>query len=127
MQTRAKNIGARMSATEERDLISRAQAGGAEAMATILAQFEFLFWKLARKYSGRNPRYDLEDAYQDARFAAVRCLRRFDLSYQVRFITYLHTAVDRELGRIAWSDGLIYVPVKPIDVGAMGRARAVCS
>lgn len=76
-------------------LIKEAQAGVKQAEEVLFEENKALVWCVVRKFQGRG--VDLEDLFQVGSFGLLQAIRRFDVSYEVKFSTY---AVPLILGEI---------------------------
>lgn len=78
----------------------------------ILKQYSNLIFKLAHKlYKSYNGRYPLEDIVQEAKIGAIRALRNFDPTRNVKLLTHLHNYINFYLSHYIRADtGLIKIP-----------------
>ena len=75
--------------------IIKAQQGDENAMTHLLEKNKGLIWSIVRRFQDRG--YEIEDLYQVGAMGFVKCIKRFDSSYDVRLSTY---AVPYVLGEI---------------------------
>jgi RNA polymerase sporulation-specific sigma factor len=99
---------------EVRELIKRAQAGDKSASDTLVEQNMGLIWSVVKKFIGRG--YEPDDLFQLGAIGLIKCINKFDLSYDVKFSTYAVPMIVGEIKRFLRDDGLIKVsrPLKEI-------------
>lgn len=97
-----------MDADTERDLVTKAQSGDFSARDALYQQFEPLLNSVARSIVSAG--MELDDVKQHAYLEFVYILNRFDISQNVRLMTYLFWSIRRRLYSIAQQGGLIRVP-----------------
>jgi len=100
------------------ELIMLAQQGDKEAAGRLVEENSGLIWSVARKFAGRG--YDLEDLYQIGSMGLLKCIQKFDQSFQVKFSTYAVPMIMGEIKRFLRDDGLIKVsrPLKELAIKA---------
>ncbi len=104
------------------ELIKLAQNGTdaerASAKDQILRENTGLIWSVVRKFGSRG--YESEDLYQIGAIGLLKCISKFDLSFEVRFSTYAVPMIMGEIKRFLRDDGMIKVsrPLKEIAVKA---------
>ena len=100
--------------TDIRELIARAQAGDKTASDQIMAQNLGLVWSVVKKFTNRG--YDPEDLFQIGAIGLIKCVKKFDLTYDVKFSTYAVPMIVGEIKRFLRDDGLIKIsrPIKEI-------------
>jgi len=100
------------------ELIHKAQSGDKDASDQIIRENMGLVWSVAKKFSGRG--YDLEDLFQIGSIGLLKCIQKFDTSYDVQFSTYAVPMIMGEIKRFLRDDGMIKVsrPLKEIAVKA---------
>lgn len=78
----------------------------------VLEKFNKLIMKLSYKtYKNYNGKYSLEDIVQEAKIGAIRALRNFDSTKNVKLITHLHNYINFYLSHFTRDDtGLIKIP-----------------
>ena len=78
----------------------------------ILEKFNKLIMKLSYKtYKNYNGKYSLDDIVQEAKIGAIRAVRIFDPSKNVKMITHLHNYINFYLSHFTRDDtGLIKIP-----------------
>lgn len=95
-------------------LIARAQAGDSDATEQLVRENTGLVWSVVKKFARRG--YDLEDIYQIGAIGLLKCIRKFDTSFDVKFSTYAIPMIIGEIKRFLRDDGMIKVsrPMKEI-------------
>lgn len=95
-------------------LITRAQNGDKEAAERIVKENSGLVWSVVKKFAGRG--YEAEDLYQIGAIGLIKCIRKFDLAYDVKFSTYAVPMIIGEIKRFIRDDGMIKVsrPMKEL-------------
>lgn len=129
----------------ERELIKRAQHGDRRAERRLLLQFDKLCHKLVGKYTYlASATRTVEDLYQEAQIGLLSAIRSFDLSKDVRLITWAYWRVRSAVTRVKrptmWAlsieDDLLEraynvpdlaQPWTPDDTQAMDALRDVCA
>jgi len=77
------------------NLITLAQQGDEEATEQIMKENSGLIWSVVKKFAGRG--HEADDLYQIGAIGLLKCIRKFDMSYDVKFSTY---AVPKIVGEI---------------------------
>ena len=97
-----------------RDLIALSQQGDKTAQDQIMEQNLGLIWSVVKKFTNRG--YDPEDLFQIGAIGLLKCVQKFDLSYDVKFSTYAVPMIVGEIKRFLRDDGLIKIsrPIKEI-------------
>lgn len=83
-----------------------AQAGSKEAMQKLIDRNKGLIWSIIKRFQDRG--YELEDLYQVAVMGFIKCIKRFDSSFEVQLTTYAVPYILGEVKRYIRDDG----PVK---------------
>lgn len=104
-----------------REQIKEAQAGSKEAKERIISDNAGLVWSVVRRFYGRG--YDPEDLYQVGIIGLLKCIDKFDFSYDVKFSTYAVPMILGEIKRFLRDDGMIKVS-RPLKELAMKAAAA---
>jgi len=101
------------------ELIKRAQSGDIDATQEIVETNSRLVWSIVRKFIGRGCEPD--DLFQIGSIGLLKCIEKFDLSYDVKFSTYAVPMIMGEIKRFLRDDGIIKVSrsLKEIAVKAM--------
>ncbi len=89
------------------ELIKLAQKGDREACDTLVRENMGLIWSVVRKFSNRG--YELDDLFQIGAMGLVKCINKFDLSYDVKFSTYAVPMIIGEIKRFIRDDGIIKI------------------
>jgi len=95
-------------------LIARAQAGDESAAEQLIKENNGLIWSVVKKFAKRG--YELDDLYQIGAIGLLKCIRKFDTSFDVKFSTYAIPMIIGEIKRFLRDDGMIKVsrPMKEI-------------
>ena len=95
-------------------LIARAQAGDDTAAEQLIMENNGLIWSVVKKFAKRG--YELDDLYQIGAIGLLKCIRKFDTSFDVKFSTYAIPMIIGEIKRFLRDDGMIKVsrPMKEI-------------
>ena len=88
------------------ELIRRAQAGDSVAKDEILQENAGLIWSVVRRFQGRA---EQEDLYQIGAIGLLKCIDKFDFSFDVRFSTYAVPMIMGEIKRFLRDDGAVKV------------------
>lgn len=88
------------------EYIRRAQAGDAAAKDRLLQENAGLIWSVVRRFSGRG---EQEDLYQIGAIGLLKCIEKFDFSYDVKFSTYAVPMIMGEIKRFLRDDGTVKV------------------
>lgn len=86
--------------------IKRAQAGDTVAKEQLLQENSGLIWSVVRRFSGRG---EQEDLYQIGAIGLLKCIEKFDFSYDVKFSTYAVPMIMGEIKRFLRDDGTVKV------------------
>ena len=87
-------------------LIQRAQNGDHKAKEQILLENSGLIWSVVKRFHGRT---EPEDLYQIGAIGLLKCIDKFDISYEVKFSTYAVPMIMGEIRRFLRDDGTIKV------------------
>lgn len=87
--------------------IMKAQNGNQEMMQQLIEHNKGLIWSIVKRFQGRG--YELEDLYQVAVIGFIKCIKRFDTSFEVRLSTYAVPYILGEVKRYLRDDGPIKV------------------
>ncbi|MCL2202408.1 MAG: RNA polymerase sporulation sigma factor SigF [Defluviitaleaceae bacterium] len=98
----------------KRALIARAQQGDEAAVEQLIRENSGLVWSVVKKFSKRG--YELDDLYQIGAIGLLKCIRKFDLGFDVKFSTYAIPMIIGEIKRFLRDDGIIKVsrPIKEL-------------
>ena len=89
------------------ELIKRAKEGDDAARKQVASENLGLVWSVVRRFAGRG--HDLEDLYQIGCIGLLKCIDKFELSYDVKFSTYAVPMIMGEVKRFLRDDGLVKV------------------
>lgn len=89
------------------ELLRLAKEGDQDAKDQLIKDNLGLVWAVARRYQGRG--YDLEDLHQIGCIGLIKCIDKFDLSYDVKLSTYAVPMISGEIKRFLRDDGMIKV------------------
>ena len=95
-------------------LIKRAQEGDNAAAEQLIKENSGLIWSVVKKFAKRG--YEPDDLYQIGAIGLLKCIRKFDTSYDVKFSTYAIPMIIGEIKRFLRDDGLIKIsrPMKEL-------------
>ena len=88
------------------ELLKLAKEGDQDA-EHIVTENLGLVWAVARRFIGRG--HELEDLYQIGCIGLMKCIDKFDLSFDVKFSTYAVPMISGEIKRFLRDDGMIKV------------------
>ncbi len=88
-------------------LIKKAQAGDKKAYEIILEKNKGLIWNIVNKFNNSNT--DKDDLFQLGSIGLIKCIKNFDLTYDVKFSTYAVPMIYGEIRRFLRDDGIIKV------------------
>ena len=88
-------------------LIKKAQAGDKKAYEIILEKNKGLIWNIVNKFNNRNT--DKDDLFKLGSIGLIKCIKNFDLTYDVKFSTYAVPMIYGEIRRFLRDDGIIKV------------------
>jgi RNA polymerase sporulation-specific sigma factor len=96
------------------ELIARAQAGDNEAAEQLIKENSGLIWSVVKKFAKRG--YEPDDLYQIGAIGLLKCIRKFDSSFDVKFSTNAIPMIIGEIKRFLRDDGIIKVsrPMKEL-------------
>ncbi|WP_458407275.1 SigF/SigG family RNA polymerase sporulation sigma factor [Anaerotignum sp.] len=87
-------------------LIRKAQEGDVKAKEQIIQENNGLIWSVVKRFSGRG---EAEDLYQLGAIGLLKCVEKFDFTYEVKFSTYAVPMIMGEIKRFLRDDGTIKV------------------
>lgn len=90
-----------------RELILLAKNGDREAKQTLVEENAGLIWSVVRRFYGRG--VEMEDLYQIGAIGLLKCIEKFDFSFDVKFSTYAVPMIIGEIRRFLRDDGAIKV------------------
>jgi RNA polymerase sporulation-specific sigma factor len=96
------------------ELIARAQDGDDQATEQLIKENSGLVWSVVKKFTKRG--YESDDLFQIGAIGLLKCIRKFDMSYDVKFSTYAVPMIIGEIKRFIRDDGMIKVsrPMKEL-------------
>ncbi|NCC15517.1 MAG: SigB/SigF/SigG family RNA polymerase sigma factor [Clostridia bacterium] len=89
------------------ELIRQAKEGDRQAKEILLQENSGLVWSVARRFQGRG--VEIEDLYQIGAIGLLKCIEKFDFSYEVKFSTYAVPMIIGEIRRFLRDDGTIKI------------------
>lgn len=89
------------------ELLKLAKEGNQDAKEQLITENLGLVWAVARRFIGRG--HELEDLYQIGCIGLMKCIDKFDLSFEVKFSTYAVPMISGEIKRFLRDDGMIKV------------------
>lgn len=96
-----------LSFEKSNELLMHAKVGDVDAKTVLIAENENLLKSIVKKFIGKGESYD--DLFQIACVGFLKAINNFDLSFGVRFSTYLVPMVIGEIKRYLRDDGMIKV------------------
>ena len=88
-------------------LIKKAQSGDKKAYEIILEKNKGLIWNIVNKFINRGT--DKDDLFKLGSIGLIKCIKNFDLTYDVKFSTYAVPMIYGEIRRFLRDDGIIKV------------------
>lgn len=97
-------------------MIELAQNGDKSAKEKLISENTGLIRSIVKRFSNRG--YELEDLFQIGAIGLLKCIDKFDISYNVKFSTYAVPMIIGEIKRFLRDDGLIKIsrPIKEISI-----------
>lgn len=89
------------------ELIRQAKEGDRQAKEILLQENSGLVWSVVRRFHGRG--VEMEDLYQIGAIGLLKCIDKFDFSFEVKFSTYAVPMIIGEIRRFLRDDGTIKV------------------
>ncbi|MBQ2753341.1 MAG: SigB/SigF/SigG family RNA polymerase sigma factor [Firmicutes bacterium] len=101
-----------------REMILKAQKGDEGAKGLIIKENSGLIWSIVRRFRERGA--DAEDLFQIGAIGLLKCIEKFDMSYNVEFSTYAVPMIMGEIKRFLRDDGMIKIsrPLKELNIRA---------
>lgn len=105
--------------------LEAARNGDEQAQAGLIEENTGLVWSVARRFLGRG--YEAEDLFQIGCIGLIKAVRKFDMSFGVRFSTYAVPMIMGEIKRFIRDDGMIKVSrsIKELAIRALGVKEAM--
>jgi RNA polymerase sporulation-specific sigma factor len=96
------------------ELIKKVQEGDESAKEVIVEENLGLIWSVVRKFTNRG--HEADDLFQIGAIGLLKCIDKFDLSFNVKFSTYAVPMIMGEIRRFLRDDGMIKVsrPLKEL-------------
>ena len=88
-------------------LIRIAQTGDEDAKRMLIEQNTGLIWSIVKRFLNRG--YEAEDIFQVGAIGLLKCIDKFDESFNVKFSTYAVPMIMGEIKRFLRDDGMIKV------------------
>lgn len=89
------------------ELLVQAQEGDKAARDLLVSENVGLVWSVVRRFNSRG--HELEDLFQIGCIGLLKCIDKFDLSFEVKFSTYAVPMISGEIKRFLRDDGIIKV------------------
>lgn len=107
------------------DLVFRAQKGDLSAQNYIVEENIGLVRSVAKRFLGRG--HEAEDLFQIGCIGLIKAIRKFDMSFNVKFSTYAVPMIMGEIKRFIRDDGIIKVSrsLKELGIKAMNIKEAM--
>jgi len=89
------------------ETIKLAQDGDMDAKGRLVKENSGLIWSIVRKFIGRG--VEMDDLFQIGAIGLIKCINKFDTSFNVKFSTYAVPMIIGEIKRFLRDDGMIKV------------------
>ena len=89
------------------ELIQLAKEGNSDARDQIIEENLGLVWSVVRRFTNRG--YEIDDLYQIGCIGLMKCIDKFDLSFEVKFSTYAVPMIAGEIKRFLRDDGILKI------------------
>ncbi|OLN23283.1 RNA polymerase sigma-F factor [Domibacillus antri] len=96
-----------LSDSEVKALIKKSQSGDPEARNKLVEWNTRLVWSVVQRFLNRG--YESDDLFQIGCIGLLKCIDKFDLSYNVKFSTYAVPMIIGEIQRFLRDDGEVKV------------------
>ena len=103
-------------------LIELAQQGDTAAKERLIEENSGLIWSVVRKFRGRG--CETDDLFQIGAIGLIKCIDKFDSSFDVKFSTYAVPMIMGEIRRFLRDDGMIKVSRSVKELGFKARNAA---
>ena len=87
--------------------IIKAKNGNEQAMTDLIEKNKGLIWNIVKRFQGRG--YEIEDLYQVGAMGFIKCIKRFDSSFEVKLSTYAVPYILGEVKRYIRDNGPIKI------------------
>jgi len=102
------------------ELVKRLQDGETQAKDILVEENMKLIWGVVHKFKNRG--HDVEDLFQIGAVGLLKCIDRFDLSFNVKFSTYAFAMIIGEIRRFLREDNTMHIPRPLIELSE----KAMC-
>lgn len=92
---------------QKQELILLAQKGDKDAKERLVHENSGLIWSVVRRFYGRG--LDTDDLFQLGAIGLLKCIDKFDFSFDVKFSTYAVPMIIGEIRRFLRDDGVIKI------------------
>ncbi len=89
------------------ELLQKAQVGDKAAKEQLVQENMGLVWSIVKKFNGRG--VEVDDLFQIGSIGLLKCIDKFDISYNVKFSTYAVPMIMGEIKKFLRDDGIIKV------------------
>ncbi|OKL38032.1 RNA polymerase sporulation sigma factor SigF [Domibacillus mangrovi] len=96
-----------LSDNEVKSLIAKSQSGDTQARNKLVEWNTRLVWSVVQRFLNRG--YEADDLFQIGCIGLLKCIDKFDLSYNVKFSTYAVPMIIGEIQRFLRDDGEVKV------------------
>lgn len=96
-----------LSDNEVKSLIAKSQSGDTQARNKLVEWNTRLVWSVVQRFINRG--YEADDLFQIGCIGLLKCIDKFDLSYNVKFSTYAVPMIIGEIQRFLRDDGEVKV------------------
>jgi len=90
-----------------KELIEKAKNGDRAIQSMIVEENLGLVWSIVKRFTNRG--FDPEDLFQIGCIGLIKSIKKFDISYEVKFSTYAVPMILGEIKRFIRDDGIIKV------------------
>lgn len=112
----------KLSDDEVKSLIAKSQSGDVQARNKLVEWNTRLVWSVVQRFLNRG--YEADDLFQIGCIGLLKCIDKFDLSYNVKFSTYAVPMIIGEIQRFLRDDGEVKVSRRLKETaGKMRRER----
>lgn len=100
-------------------LIEKANEGDKTAKSKIIEQNVGLVWSIVKRFANRG--FESEDLFQIGCIGLLKAIKKFDMSYEVKFSTYAVPMILGEIKRFIRDDGIIKVSRSLKEISSRAR------
>ena len=101
------------------ETVKLAQQGDMDAKGKLISENSGLIWSIVRKFTGRG--VEMEDLFQIGAIGLIKCINKFDTSFNVKFSTYAVPMIMGEIKRFLRDDGMIKVSRQLKEIAVKAR------